>query len=399
MMSFRDYALRRVKARRNLNPYQNPQPLKAPTMSDWYSISNADSIPTPTVLVYPDRVKQNLQRMIAMAGDVARLRPHVKTHKLPQIVALKRQAGIRKFKVSTIAEAEMTASAGGEDILLAYQPVGPNIQRLVELMRRFPETRFATLVDDAANLAAISRVAVAEKVTITLYLDLNVGMNRTGIVPDAAAADLYRAMCAAPGIDVGGLHAYDGHLRTADTKALAGMVDAAFAPVWQLRAQMMAEKLPVPKLIASGTPTFALMAQHADVEVGAGTTVLWDFGQDGVCPDHHFLNGAMLMCRVISKPTPGRLCLDLGHKAVAAEMPQPRVRLMGLEDAALVSQSEEHLVVQTARADQYQVGDVLYGIPHHICPTMALHSDVWAVHDGVADESWPVVARSRKLTI
>ena len=130
-------------------------------MSDWYAISNANAIPTPTVLVYPDRVEKNLQRMITMAGDVSRLRPHVKTHKLPQIIALKRKAGIHKFKVSTIAEAEMTATAGGEDILLAYQPVGPNIARLVTLMRRFPDTRFAALVDDPANLAAISQVAVA----------------------------------------------------------------------------------------------------------------------------------------------------------------------------------------------------------------------------------------------
>ena len=368
-------------------------------MSNWYAISNANTIPTPTVLVYPDRVEKNLQRMITMAGDVSRLRPHVKTHKLPQIIALKRKAGIHKFKVSTIAEAEMTATAGGEDILLAYQPVGPNIERLVALMRRFPDTRFATLVDDPANLAAISKVAVAEKVKITLYMDLNVGMNRTGIIPDAAAADLYRAMCAAPGITVGGLHAYDGHLRSPDTAVLSGKVDEAFAPVWKLRDQMLAEKLPVPRLIASGTPTFALLAQQPDVEVGAGTTVLWDFGQQEVCPEHHFINGAMLMCRVISKPTPDRLCLDLGHKAVAAEMPQPRVKLMGLEDASLVSQSEEHLVVQTPRAADYKVGDVVYGIPRHICPTMALHSDVWAVHGGVADESWPVVARSRKLTI
>lgn len=376
-----------------------PTTQKEASVTDWYAISNASSISTPTVLVYPDRVEQNLQRMIAMAGDVSRLRPHVKTHKLPQIIALKRKAGIHKFKVSTIAEAEMTAGAGGEDILVAYQPVGPNILRLVALMRRFPATHFSTLVDDPANLAAISQVAVAENVTITLYLDLNVGMNRTGIIPDAAAASLYRAICAAPGIAVGGLHAYDGHLRNVDTKALAGTVDATFAPVWKLRDQMLAEKLPVPRTIASGTPTFALLAQQPDTEVGAGTTVLWDFGQAEVCPDHHFLNGAMLMCRVISKPTPDRLCLDLGHKAVAAEMPQPRVRLMGLEDAALVTHSEEHLVVQSPRAADYQVGDVVYGIPRHICPTMALHSDVWAVHAGVADQSWPVVARARKITI
>lgn len=369
------------------------------TVSDWYAISNADAIGTPALLVYPDRIAQNLQTMIAMAGDVSRLRPHVKTHKLPQVIALKRAAGIHKFKVSTIAEAEMTAAAGGEDILLAYQPVGPNVARLVALMRRFPDTRFSTLVDDPDNLAAISRVAVAENAMITLYVDLNVGMNRTGIVPGAAAAALYRALCRAPGITAGGLHAYDGHLRNADTQALSRAVDAAFAPVWQLRDQMLAEQLPVPRTIASGTPTFALLARQPGVEVGAGTTVMWDFGQAEVCPDHHFLNAAMLMARVISKPTPDRLCLDLGHKAVASEMPHPRVRLMGLEDATAVTHSEEHLVLQTPRAQDYRVGDVVYGIPRHICPTMALHSDVWAVHAGVADAVWPVVARARKLTV
>ena len=155
----------------------------------WYLVDDVEAIASPALLVYPDRVRENIARMIAVAGGTARLRPHVKTHKLPQIIRMKRAAGIRKFKVSTIAEAEMTATAGGEDILLAYQPVGPNVQRLVTLMRRFPETRFATLVDDAANLAAISRVAVAENVAITLYLDLNVGMNRTCLLYTSDAAD------------------------------------------------------------------------------------------------------------------------------------------------------------------------------------------------------------------
>ena len=368
-------------------------------MSNWYAISNADAISSPTVLLYPERIEQNLRRMITMAGDVGRLRPHVKTHKLPQVIAMKRAAGIHKFKVSTIAEAEMTAAAGGEDILLAYQPVGPNAQRLVSLMRLFPHTRFSTLVDDARNLAAIGRMAVAQKVVIPLYLDLNVGMNRTGTIPGPQATQLYRDICATAGVQAAGLHANDGHLRDTDPRALAEVTDKTFAPVWAMREQLRAEGLPVPGMIASGTPTFALLAQHGDVEVGAGTTVLWDFGQEGVCPDHHFLNAAVLFTRVISKPAPGHLCFDLGHKAVASEMPHPRVRLFGLEDAVAVTHSEEHLVLQTARADQYQVGDVVYGIPRHICPTMALHSDVWAVRDGVAAESWPVVARTRRITV
>ena len=142
-----------------------------------------------------------------------------------------------------------------------------------------------------------------------------------------------------------------------------------------------------------------LLAQQADVEVGAGTTVLWDFNQEESCPGHHFLNAAVLLTRVVSKPSPGHLCFDLGHKSVASEMPHPRVRLFGLEDAIAVVHSEEHLVLKTQRASDYQIGDVVYGIPRHVCPTMALHSEVWAVRDGVATERWPVVARARRLTI
>ena len=80
-------------------------------------------------------------------------------------------------------------------------------------------------------------------------------------------------------------------------------------------------------------------------------------------------------------------------------MVHPRVQIFGLEDAQAVVHSEEHLVLQSARADQYKVGDVLYGLPRHICPTMALHSEVWAVRDGRAVERWPVTARARRLTV
>ena len=100
-------------------------------MSDWFRISNEDDVPSPAVLLYPERIEENLRRMIAGAGGVDRLRPHVKTHKLPQVIALKLRAGITKFKTATIAEAEMTAAASGRDVLLAYQPVGPNIEKRV----------------------------------------------------------------------------------------------------------------------------------------------------------------------------------------------------------------------------------------------------------------------------
>ena len=368
----------------------------------WYAVANAGEVASPTVLIHPDRVEHNLRRMIELVGgEVARLRPHVKTHKLAPIVAMKLALGIRKFKVSTIAEAEMTAQAGGPDILLAHQPSGPGIARLIALMQAFPQVRWSTLVDDADNLRAIAAAAQAAGVTLTLYVDLNVGMNRTGIVPGDAAEALYAEIARTPGVEAGGLHAYDGHLRDPDDAALEAKAREAFAPVWALRERLLARGLAVPKLIASGTPTFAILARTPgiEVEVGAGTTALWDFGQQRVCPSHGMQNAAVLMARVISKPTPDRLCIDLGHKAVGSEMPHPRVQLFGLEDAQPVVHSEEHLVLQTPRAAEYRVGDVVYGLPYHICPTMALHSEVWAVREGRAAERWAVTARARRLTI
>jgi len=368
-------------------------------MPDWYRISNEADIASPALLVYPDRIEENLRRMIAKAGGAEHLRPHVKTHKMPQIVALKLKAGINKFKTATIAEAEMTAAAGGADVLLAYQPAGPGAQRLVELVKTFPKTHFSTLADNIATVGELSRAAQSSGVTLDVYVDLNVGMNRTGIAPGEEAAKVYRAIATSRGLRAAGLHAYDGHLRNTDHEALVRDTDQAFQPLWQLVDQLRGEGLAVPKIIASGTPTFPLLAQHANVEVGAGTTVLWDFGQPEVSPDLDFLNAAVLLTRVVSKPTADRICLDLGHKAVASEMPQPRVKLFGLEDAKFVMHSEEHLVVETPRAAEFQVGHVFYGIPRHICPTVALHHDVAVVRDGKAAERWEVTARKRRITI
>lgn len=363
---------------------------------DWYVISNAAEIPSPSALIYPDRIEENLRRMIAGAGGVDRLRPHVKTHKLPQVIQLKRQLGITKFKTSTIAEAEMTAAAGGEDVLLAYPIVGPNIARFVSLVKAYPQTRFSTLVDHPRTIEEVGAAAVAAGVEIEVYLDLDVGMERTGIQPGPEAAALYQQISQTAGLIPAGLHAYDGHLVNTDVSKLTADVGKAFEPVWALRTHLEQAGLPVPRVIASGTPTFPRFGEIAGVEVGCGTTVLWDFGQADICPDLDFLHAAVLLTRVISVPGSTRICVDLGHKAVAAEMSQPRARFLNMQVDSVVRHSEEHLVLDIG-PHTLTPGDVLYAIPRHICPTMALHQSVWVVRDGKAVETWEVTARNRRI--
>ena len=155
----------------------------------------------------------------------------------------------------------------------------------------------------------------------------------------------------------------------------------------------------MPRIVAGGTPSFPVHARHEDLECSPGTCVFWDAGYSSGLPDLDFLYAVVLLTRVVSKPGGRRICLDLGHKAVASENPHPRAVFPDLPDANAVGHSEEHLVLETDRATDLAVGDVLYAIPWHVCPTVALHDVAVAVRDGRAAETWAVTARTRTLSM
>lgn len=365
---------------------------------DWFRLSNEAEVASPALLIFEERVESNLRRMIEIVGDPARLRPHVKTHKLGPLVERQLALGINKFKCATIAEAEMCAQAGAPDVLLAMPTVGPNVARLCKLAKKYPATQFSTLIDDVGAMQALGMAAVKAGQPLDVFLDLDCGQNRTGIKPGNEALDLYRQATATAGLKVAGLHAYDGHIHEADLTKRRAMYEAAMAPVLAFRQQLESAGLRVPVLVAGGTPTFPFHAEHNDRQCSPGTTVLWDFGYADKHVDLPFLPAALLLARVISKPGANRLCLDLGHKSVAAENPHPRVRFIELPDAPAVSQSEEHLVIETPRAAEFSVGDALHGIPRHVCPTVALYNEATVVRGGAAVGTW-AIARARRLSV
>ena len=110
----------------------------------WYTISDIDQLDTPALVTYPARVKQNIDMAVYMIGDIYRLRPHVKTFKNKEVAQLMMDAGITKFKCATIAEAEMLAMCTAPDVLFAYQPTGPKLNRFIQLIISYPQTRFKT---------------------------------------------------------------------------------------------------------------------------------------------------------------------------------------------------------------------------------------------------------------
>ena len=363
----------------------------------WYEITNVADVDSPALLVYPARAEENVRRMIVIAGGPERLCPHVKTHKLAELVQMQMALGITKFKCATIAEAEMVASCGAVEAILAHQPVGPKVQRFIQLISTFPRTSFVTIADDENTIRKLSKAAVQAGVTIKLLLDLDCGMHRCGVTPGPKAALLYRLIASLPGLEAQGFHAYDGHIDDTDVAVRTKNCEEAFGPVAALQREL--SDLSAPRTIIGGSPTFPIHARRAGVECSPGTSIFWDFSYSNQCPDLAFLNAALVLTRVISKPTENRLCLDLGHKAVAAEKPHPRVQFLNLPDAKAITHSEEHLVVETSHTHEFSVGDVLYGVPRHICPTVALHAEAVVVRDSVATERWKVASRDRKLTV
>lgn len=370
------------------------------TEKNWFHISNTNEIDSPALLIFPNRVKTNIQTAIKMIGDVNRLRPHVKTHKCAEVVRLMMDAGITKFKCATIAEAEMLGMQKATDVLLAYQPVGPKLNRFIALVKKYPATQFSCLTDNTVAAAAQSKAFAEADLQVPVYIDLNIGMNRTGIGPGDEALELYKYCSTATGIIIKGLHAYDGHIRDIDFAVKKKNCDDAFTVVELLVNKIESAGLPKPIIIAGGSPTFSVHCKRENIECSPGTFIYWDKGYSVLCPEQEFVPAAVLLTRVVSLPGAGKICTDLGHKSVAAENEiSKRVFFPEFEFLTPISQSEEHLVLENKSANQFASGDMLYGIPWHICPTVALYDSVKIIENGQCTGEWKNIARDRKITI
>ena len=173
-----------------------------------------------------------------------------------------------------------------------------------------------------------------------------------------------------------------------------------FVPVEKMKADLEMAGFRVPNVITGGSPTFPVHANRKGVECSPGTFVYWDKGYSDICAGQHFLPAAVLVTRVISIPSPTRITTDLGHKSVSAENEiTRRVHFLNAEESKAISQSEEHLVLETGGNHSYRLGDVLYGIPFHVCPTIALYERAFTVEDGKLTGEWKNIARDRKITI
>src|SRR6266478_914630 len=126
------------------------------SMNPRYAIADTSNIFSPALIFYKDLIRHNIAELLRIAGSAERLRPHVKTHKTREIVRLQLDAGIKKHKCATLAEAEMLAQCGAPDIFLAYNMVGPNCTRLAKLIKTYPTSRFSVIADHPMAIESLS---------------------------------------------------------------------------------------------------------------------------------------------------------------------------------------------------------------------------------------------------
>ncbi|MBX3438900.1 MAG: D-TA family PLP-dependent enzyme [Planctomycetaceae bacterium] len=374
-----------------------------PNRQGRYRIEGADSICSPALVVFRELVEHNLDTMLRVAGSADRLRPHCKTTKMAAVAKMLLSKGVSRHKCATFAEAEMLAGAGARDIFLGYNVVGPNIERAAAFLRQFPDVSFAVTADDERSIGHLGEVIASDKQSIGVLLDIDPGRERTGVRVGQRARELYALIDRTPGLRAEGLHLYDGHQRQKDLSERRLAVDAEWRKVAAFRDELLESGHPVPRIVCGGTPTFPVYAEIDDpaIELSPGTCVFHDAGYGEAFPDLEiFTPAAVILTRVVSRPTANRVTFDVGTKAVASDPPMgERVVLPEIPDAVQVVHNEEHLVVETADAARWKPGDLTVVIPRHVCPTVAHYDEAVVIERGTIVDHWPITARGRRITV
>lgn len=359
-----------------------------------YALRNPAEIASPALLYYRDLIVKNTEAVIKIAGDPARLWPHVKSHKTEALIKMQMEMGIRRFKCSTIKELKMVTACGAEHIIMAYPLVGPNVSLFLDVVEQNPATRYYAIADSLAAADMLSREAAARSMRVSVLADVNAGMDRTGITPDGLA-DFCRALARLPGVRPAGFHCYDGHVHDETLSVRMARAQAPTARVMKIRDALKKEGIDMPLVIAGGSPTFPCHAQEEGVFLSPGTVFLWDYGYSKFT-DLPLVPAALVLARVVSHPAQDLFTIDVGNKAIASDPAGRRGAIVGLEDAEPIRHSEEHWVFRMPSGKMKPaIGTVLYVVPTHVCPTSALYREAVVIEEGAITGTWPIVARDR----
>ncbi len=366
-----------------------------------YRLCDADRVLTPALAIYPDLIASNITSTLdLLAGNADRWRAHIKTAKLNYTLRMLIARGIRNFKCATSLELLQACQAGALDVLVAYPLMGANANRVREIKHQHSRVRVSVLVE---NEAQVQQWRGAE---IGIFLDINPGMNRTGIEQSAQprVIELARAIRQS-GLEFRGLHYYDGQFGAIAEPEKTKAAYSGYERLLQLVRELERSSIRVSEIVTAGTPTLPCSLAYPGFEnanfihrVSPGTVVYNDATSLAQLPAQYgYAPAALVMTRVVSQPHHGIITCDAGHKAVSADAGVPTCVVVGHPELTPLSPSEEHLpLAVTEGADGPRVGDILYLLSRHVCPTVNNFDSALIVRHGQIESVEKVSARGHE---
>ncbi len=361
-----------------------------------YRIENAEALLTPALAIYPEIVDRNIAATLRLlGGDANRWRPHLKTAKLGFIMRRLAAQGVVNAKCSTTVELAAACESGMKDVLLAYAVVGANARRVKELAGQYAGVRVSVLVENVEQVAAWSGGSVG------IFVDVNPGMDRTGISQDGIAAIL--EVVRAAGEQFRGLHYYDGHMHAASLEEREKLAHKGYDRLMEIVAAVG----PLEEVITSGTPAFPCAATYAPFRSGnfvhrasPGTVVYSDATSLKQLPaEWGYEPAAIVVSTVVSHPKVNVVTCDAGHKSVSADAGVPTCVVAGRPELTPLKPSEEHLPIEVTGGEVPQIGELLYLIPRHVCPTVNNFDDALIVEQGRVVSVERVTARGHEAPL
>lgn len=357
-----------------------------------------EDLDTPAVLVDLDALERNIAVMAERARAArVRLRPHAKTHKIPELARLQLAAGAGGISLAKTGEAEVFVDAGIEDIFIAYPVVGTEkARRLLALSGR---ARLAIGADSAEGLRSVSDVFHAASRSIDVLLKVDSGLHRVGVAPEAAP-EMAARLAGLPGVSLRGVFTHAGHaylegsaeaiaaVGRSEGETLAGVAEAV------RRAGVAVEEVSV-----GSTPSAPhAMAVPGVTECRPGNYVYHDASQLalGTCGE---ADCAMtVLATVVSVPSADRAVVDAGSKTLSSDPLRPKPGGHGLirgRRSRIDRLSEEHGVIRVEPGERFRVGEKVFVLPNHACVVSNLHDAVHAVRKGRVEAVWRVAARGK----
>jgi D-serine deaminase-like pyridoxal phosphate-dependent protein len=356
---------------------------------------------TPALVMYPDIISANIDRTLKLLdGDPDRWRVHIKTAKLARTLRLLIDRGIRNFKCATTFELLVACQNGASDVLFAYPAMGANARRVQDIAQQFPNVRVSVLAESEKQVEQWRTTGVG------IFIDINPGMNRTGIEQSETKEIVSGARAIADAaLDFRGLHYYDGQLGNLSEPERTQAAHSGYDQLLRIVSELKHSGINVPEVITSGTPTFPCALAYRSFRrgnfvhrVSPGTIVYCDATSLQQLPSEYgYQPAALVLARVVSHPHSGIITCDAGHKAVSADAGVPTCVVLGHPELIPLSPSEEHLPIAVREGvPTPQLGDALYLLPRHICPTVNNFDVAVLVRNGNIESLETVTARGHE---